>query len=79
MGAIISCVQSALAAIGDCVMIVVRGIASILMIIVNGVVAIFEALVACLTCGYSRRRGLVRRRHYHSHYGTTRRPVMSTY
>ncbi|KAK2733603.1 hypothetical protein FQN55_003324 [Onygenales sp. PD_40] len=56
MGAVVSCIQSGLRAIGGCLMAIVNGIGSILTAIISGVVSIFGAIISCLTCGGSSRR-----------------------
>ncbi|EEH33515.2 hypothetical protein PAAG_04565 [Paracoccidioides lutzii Pb01] len=56
MGAVLSCIQDGLRAIGGCLMAIVNGIGNILMAIVSGIVSIFNAIISCLTCGSFRRR-----------------------
>ncbi|KAM7208899.1 hypothetical protein V8F20_000777 [Naviculisporaceae sp. PSN 640] len=79
MGAVVSCIQSALRTIGRTIMAVINGIGNILMAIINGVVSFLSIIVGFLTCqrcggrrrhttgGTGTRRGFGRRRHH----GTT--------
>ncbi|KAK4162053.1 hypothetical protein QBC43DRAFT_291403 [Cladorrhinum sp. PSN259] len=74
MGAVVSCIQSALRTIGRTIMAVFNGIGSIIMAIVNGIINFLNIIVGFLTCntcggrrrhttGTTRSRGFGRRRH----------------
>ncbi|KAK4133333.1 hypothetical protein BT67DRAFT_382717 [Trichocladium antarcticum] len=60
MGAVVSCIKSALRTIGRTIMAILNGIASIIMAIVNGVVSFIGVIVGfltCNTCGGRRKHG----------------------
>ncbi|KAK3991140.1 hypothetical protein QBC44DRAFT_53788 [Cladorrhinum sp. PSN332] len=60
MGAVVSCIQSALRTIGRTIMAVINGIGNIIMAIVNGIInflGIIVGFLTCNTCGGRRRRG----------------------
>ncbi|TWU77023.1 hypothetical protein ED733_007662 [Metarhizium rileyi] len=57
MGGVLSCIQSALSAIGGCIMAVISGIGGILQAIISGVVSFCGIIVRFLTCGYCGRGG----------------------
>ncbi|KAK5663217.1 hypothetical protein OQA88_6635 [Cercophora sp. LCS_1] len=75
MGAVVSCIQNVLRAIGRTIMAIINGIGGIIMAIVNGVITVLDTIVGfltCNTCGGRRRhrthttgarRGWGRRRH----------------
>jgi len=56
MGAVVSCIEGLLRAIGACLMAIVNGIGAILQGIVSAIVAFFDILISCLTCGGGGRR-----------------------
>jgi len=62
MGAVVSCVQSALRTIGRTIMAVINGIGNIFMAVINGIVSFLDIVVGFLTCHYcGTRRGRARR------------------
>ncbi|XP_044721846.1 uncharacterized protein HRG_04761 [Hirsutella rhossiliensis] len=56
MGAVVSCIRSALQTIGGCIMAVISGIGGILQAIISGIVSFCGIVVSFLTCGYCGKR-----------------------
>ncbi|KAK4189249.1 hypothetical protein QBC35DRAFT_494170 [Podospora australis] len=59
MGAVVSCLQSALRTIGRTIMAIINGIGNIIMAIVNGIInflGIIIGFLTCNTCGGRRHR-----------------------
>ncbi|KAK4453530.1 hypothetical protein QBC34DRAFT_209132 [Podospora aff. communis PSN243] len=77
MGAVMSCIQNCVRAIGRTIMAIINGIGNIIMAVVNGIITVLDTIVGfltCNTCGGRRRhrtrttgsRGFGRRRHAHT-------------